>query len=142
MDNINQNNAKSEKYEFPIIGIGASAGGLEAAIELFTELPSNTGMAYVYIQHLDPSHESNLSTILGRATKMKVIEVTEKSKVEANQLYIIQPNKEITVSDGVIDVQPRPAKPYANMPINIFFDSLAENYKEASVGIILSGSGT
>src|SRR5882672_1587828 len=76
---------------FPIVAIGASAGGLEAITELFKNLSSNTGMAYVYIQHLDPTHESLLSVILSKTTNMKVVEATEQMRIEPDHVYIIPP---------------------------------------------------
>ena len=127
---------------FPIVAIGASAGGLEAVTDLLKNLSPDTGMAYVYIQHLDPSHESMLSTILSKSTRMKVLEAKNKTKIEANHLYIIPPNKDMIVVDGTLKLNPRPAKPAAHMPINYFFTSLAEKRKEGAIGIVLSGNAS
>lgn len=132
-------NKHVEKY-FPVAAIGASAGGLEAISQLLTHLPDKTGIAYIYIQHLDPSHDSNLTSILQRETKMPVLEATDKIKVETDHLYVIPPNKEMALVDGIISVTDRPQKPYAHMPINRFFISLAERYKEYAIGIVLSGT--
>jgi two-component system CheB/CheR fusion protein len=127
------------KY-FPVVAIGASAGGIEAMVELLKSLPENTGMAYVYIQHLDPERESMLTEILGRNTSMPVLEAREGLKVKADHLYIIPPNREMTVEEGTLKLSMRPAKPQIHLPINQFFISLAENYKEKSIGILLSGN--
>ena len=131
-----------EKKPFPIVAIGASAGGMEAFIELLQNLPEVTGLSYAYVQHLDPTHESNLIHILGRSTKMPVMEAVDQVKIEPDHIYIIPPNREMSLVDGIIQVSPRPAKPYNHMPINHFFVSVAERYKEMGIGIILSGTAT
>jgi two-component system CheB/CheR fusion protein len=133
---------KPTPKNFPVAAIGASAGGLEAVTQLLNHLPAQTGIAYVYIQHLDPSHESNLAIILQRETKMPVKEAVDKIKVEPDHLYVIPPNKEMTLVDGIIAVSDRPERPYAHMPINRFFISLAERYKEYAIGIVLSGTAS
>ena len=133
---------KKHTKPFPLAAIGASAGGLEAITALLNHLPPKTGIAYVYIQHLDPNHESNLSSILARQTKMPVTEAIDNVKIKPDHLYVIPPNKEMSVTDGVLTVSPRPSSPYSNMPINRFFISLAEKYKESAIGIILSGTAT
>ena len=133
---------KKQTRPFPLAAIGASAGGLEAITALLNHLPEKTGIAYVYIQHLDPHHESNLTSILARQTKMPVTEAIDKVKILPDHLYVIPPNKEMSVVDGVLSVSPRPSSPYSNMPINRFFISLAEKYKESAIGIILSGTAT
>jgi two-component system CheB/CheR fusion protein len=125
---------------FPIVGIGASAGGLEAVSELLKKLPPDTGMAYVYVQHLDPTHQSMLSSILSRVTKMKVQEAEEHMRIEMNKFYILPPNKEMHIIDGVLTLDPRPPKPEVHMPINRFFQSLAEKQQEGSIGVVLSGN--
>ena len=127
---------KSKPY--PIVAIGASAGGLEAMVELLENLPSNTGMAFVYIQHLDPGHDSKLPEILSRATKMKVYEGRNLMKIEPDSLFIIPPNKEMSIVNGVIKIFPRPVNNH--MPIDRFFTSLAEKQKEGAIGILLSGA--
>lgn len=132
----------AEKKPFPIVAIGASAGGMEAFIELLQNLPQVTGLSYAYVQHLDPTHESNLIHILGRSTKMPVIEAVDQVKIEPDHIYVIPPNREMSLVDGIIQVSPRPAKPYNHMPINHFFVSVAERYKEMGIGIILSGTAT
>src|SRR5437867_3648341 len=87
---------------FPMVGIGASAGGLEAATQLLKHLPSDTGMGFVLVQHLDPAHESALAQILGRATSMSVREVTPDLPVEPNHVYVIPPNKNLSIEQGIL----------------------------------------
>ena len=131
--------AKKTKH-FPVVAIGASAGGLEAITELLKNLPVNTGMVYVYIQHLDPDHESMLPSILSRVTKMPVQEAKEALKIKPDHLYIIPPNREMVLEDGSLKLSLRPTRPQRHLPINHFFTSLAENYKEKAIGILLSGN--
>ncbi|MEP7266388.1 MAG: chemotaxis protein CheB [Saprospiraceae bacterium] len=126
---------------FPIVGIGASAGGLDAFKRLLTEIPESSGMAYVLVQHLDPSHESILPEILQRVTKIPVHEITEDIHLAPDHIYIIPSNKILTSTDGVLQLSPRDKKTI-NLSIDSFFTSLAEVHKEFAVGIILSGTGS
>ena len=91
----------------PIVGIGASAGGLEAFTELLKHLPLDTGMGFVLVQHLDPEHESALTQLLARATSLPVREVTNNLRVEANHVYVIPPNTNLSIAQGVLKLQPR-----------------------------------
>jgi two-component system CheB/CheR fusion protein len=125
---------------FLIVAIGASAGGLEAVVELLSNLPPRTGMAYIYIQHLDPTYESKIVPILSKVTKMKVLEAKHLMRVVPDQLIVIPPNKDMAIIDGVVTLNPRPARPAIHMPVDKLFSSLAEKQKEAAIGIILSGS--
>src|ERR1043165_6061410 len=94
---IKKGEEKKSNY-FPIVAIGASAGGLEALIELLKNLPLTTGMSYIYIPHLSPDHESNLADILGRITKMPVQEARDGIKLQSDHLYIIPPNRSMVLS--------------------------------------------
>jgi two-component system, chemotaxis family, CheB/CheR fusion protein len=125
---------------FPIVAIGASAGGLEAMSELLQNLPANTGMAYVYIQHADPSHQEVLSSILSKNTSMKVSEARHLLPIEKDHLYIIPANKDISLIDGVLTLNTRTDKPSLKKPIDHFFVTLAEKQKDGAIGILLSGS--
>jgi two-component system CheB/CheR fusion protein len=125
---------------YPIVAIGASAGGIEAVSDLLKNLTPTTGMAFVYLQHLDPTHESLLPNTLARFTKMKVVEAKNMIRIEPNKLFVLPPNKEMTLNDGVLKLVPRPAKPIIHMPINQFFSSLAEKQKDGAIGIVLSGN--
>src|SRR5437764_525918 len=112
---------KRRSKPFPIVAIGASAGGLEAVTALLKPLPPDTGMAYVYIQHLDPTHKSMLTALLQKATKMKVVEAKNLMPIERDHVFIIPPGKNMTIIDGVLTLKPRPERPLIHMPINEFF---------------------
>ncbi len=136
------NDTKLGEKIFPIIGIGASAGGLEA-LELFLKnLPPAPGMAFVIVQHLDPTHKGIMAELLQRATPMPVSQITDNLKVEKNHVYIIPPNTDLTLFHGVLRLLV-PVKPRGlRLPIDFFFRSLAEDLAELSVGVILSGMGS
>ena len=121
---------------FPIVGIGASAGGLDAFKRLLIAIPENSGMAYVLVQHLDPSHESILPEILQRVTKIPVYEITEDIHLAPDHIYIIPSNKILTSTDGVLQLTPRDKK-IVNLSIDVFFTSLADVHKEFAVGVVL-----
>ncbi|HLL42370.1 MAG TPA: chemotaxis protein CheB [Segetibacter sp.] len=127
---------------YPIVAIGASAGGLEAMIELLSALPADTNLAYVYIQHLDRDFDSKLTEILQRYTKMLVLEAKDLLPLNPNHLYVIPPDKDLSIIDGVIKVSQRPPKGILHLPIDKFFNSLAQKRKEAAIGVILSGSAS
>src|SRR5262245_9028466 len=126
----------------PVVGIGASAGGLEAMTQLLTHLPSDTGMAYVVVQHLDPKHESMLKDILGRSTSMPVMAVQTGMPVEKNQVYVIPPNLAMELVDGNFKLVPRMPEKGLHMPVDHFLRSLAERCKTRAVGVILSGTNS
>jgi two-component system CheB/CheR fusion protein len=130
---------QSEVHPFTVVAIGASAGGLEAITQFLKNLPPNTGMAYIYVQHLSPNHESILSSLLSKATKMKVQDVEQLTKMEPDNVYVIPFNKGIEVTNGHIKPIPRPSKSYV-LSIDVLFSSLAETHKENVIGIVLSGS--
>lgn len=124
-----------------IVGIGASAGGLEACTHLLQHLPTDTGMAFVLVQHLDPARESALSDILSRATSLPVREVESDQPVEPNHVYVIPPNANLSISGAVLKLQPRQrAGPHRS--IDSFFESLAQDRREQAIGVILSGTAT
>src|SRR5437879_3442886 len=104
------------RLPFPVVGVGASAGGLEAFMQLLRALEPQLGMAFVLIPHLDPSHESAMSGLLARATKMPVLQVTDGMRVEADHVYVIPPNAEMTLSRGVLQLATR-AIGLPHMPI-------------------------
>src|SRR2546430_1172857 len=95
----------------PVAGIGASAGGMEAFSDLLRNVPSNTGMAYVLVQHLDPKHASLLPELLSKVTSMPVVQITDGMEVCGDHVYIIPPNAELTITDRVLHVNPRPTHP-------------------------------
>jgi two-component system, chemotaxis family, CheB/CheR fusion protein len=125
---------------FHVVAIGASAGGIEAVIELLKALPVDTGIAFIYIQHLDPSHESSLSTILSRYTKMPVQEAADGVRIKPNHFFVIPPNREMTVAEGTLKLSVRPVRPQRHLPINKFFASVADEYQEKAIGVLLSGN--
>ena len=126
---------------FPIVGIGASAGGLEAFRRLLGALPKRTGMAYVLVQHLDPNHESILAELLSEVTQMDVAEVKGDVRVAPNQVYVIPPSKGLILEDGVLKLVPR-APGAVHMPIDSFLKTLADVQGAQAIGVILSGMGT
>ncbi len=129
------------RTHFPIVAIGASAGGLEAVMELLRFLPHNTGMAFIYVQHLSPDHKSMLTEILSQKTKMKVQEIDDMDKIKPNNLFVIPYNKGIEVTDGHIKLIPR-SESSTPISIDILFSSLAHAQKERVIGIVLSGSAS
>jgi two-component system CheB/CheR fusion protein len=124
----------------PIVAIGASAGGVEAVKELVKNLPHDSGMAFVYIQHLDPDHTSQLVEILGRVTKMPVQTARQGMQVKPDNLYVIPNNKDLTIAAGVLKVTKQQSRPAIHMSIDKFFKSLAEAHGERAIGVILSGN--
>ncbi len=127
---------------FSIVGIGASAGGLEALEQLLGNVSEGRGIAYVIVQHLDPTHKGIMPELLQRMTHMKVTQVKDRTPVKPDQVYVIPPNKDMSVLHGVLHLL-EPTMPRGlRLPIDFFFRSLAEDQREHSVGIILSGMGT
>ena len=127
---------------FPVAGVGASAGGLEAFTALLKALPDDTGMAFVLVQHMDPAHQSALSQILSRATKMPVDEVTGGMAVQPNRVYVIPSNADMTIEGGILRLAERHDDGGQHLPIDHFLVSLAEDRKSAAIGIILSGTAS
>ncbi len=132
--------SKGPRELFPIVGIGASAGGLEAFTRLLEALPQDTGMGFVLVQHLDPDHESQLTQILARSTPLPVCQIEEGQAVERNRIYVIPRDFDLTISGGVLKLQPRQRTPFR--PINVFFESLAQDRRELAVGVVLSGTAS
>src|SRR6266446_2974907 len=124
----------------PIVGIGGSAGGFEAAMEFLRQLPSKTGMAFVIVQHLDPHHASRLSNLLGKVTAMPVSEVTETTTPRPNTVYVQPPNKCVIAKNGVLTLVRREER--LNVAIDHFFESLAEECGSRAIGVVLSGTGS
>ncbi len=129
------------KNLFPVVGVGASAGGLDAFKELVKAIPENSGMAYILVQHLAPQHESMLTEILQKATKLPVVEIIDKIKVLPNHIYIIPSNRYLTANDGALHLDPLSKGQRLNT-IDVFFSSLAEIHQNFAIGCVLSGTGT
>lgn len=125
---------------FPVVGVGASAGGLEAYTQLLNALPDDTGLAFVLVSHLSPTHASMLAEILGRATRMPVTQVADEAAVQPNQVYVIPPDRSMVIRGGRLILEPRSQGPGAPRPIDQFFRSLAEDQWHQAIGVILSGT--
>ncbi len=125
---------------FPVVGIAASAGGLEAYTALIRHLPTDTGMAFVLIQHLAPDHESLLSEILGRITAMSVQQAQDGMMVEPNTVYVIPPNAQMTLVDGLLQLAPRQKIKGQYHPGDAFFESLAVDRGNKAIAVVLSGA--
>jgi two-component system CheB/CheR fusion protein len=128
--------------KFPIVGIGASAGGLEAFEQFFTHLPPDTGLGFVLIPHLAPKHKSILGDLLKKYTDMEVLQVEEGMRVEPNHVYVIPPNKDMAILNGILQLMEPVAEHGLKHPIDYFFRSLAQDQQEMAVCIILSGTGS
>jgi two-component system CheB/CheR fusion protein len=129
----------SANNDFPVVGIGASAGGLEAFTQLISNLPNDTGMAFVLLQHLEPSQPSMLSEIIARSTTMPVQEVEDGMAVAPNQVYVIPPNQGLTLEAGKFQLLSRDRTEGSRRVIDVFFKSLAEERGVKSIGVVLSG---
>jgi two-component system CheB/CheR fusion protein len=134
--------SKQEKDSFPIVGIGASAGGLEALEQFLSHVPAQSGIAFVIIQHLDPTHKGILTELLQRDTAVRMLQAKDRMKVEPDHAYVIPPNKDMSILHGVLHLFEPSAPRGFRLPIDFFFRSLADDRKEKSVGIILSGMGS
>jgi len=132
----------NQDISFPIVGIGASAGGLEACSDFFAHLPTDTGMAFVLVQHLDPHHKSMLSELLSRCCNLPIHEVVDGVMVEPNHVYIIPPNTELGILHRVLHLLPRSKSASPPLPIDAFMRSLAEDQGSMAIGVILSGGAS
>ena len=137
-----ERNEPGSDASFPIVGVGASAGGLEAFTQMLESLPLDTGMAFVLVQHLDPEHQSALVQILARATSLPVREIHDDDSVKINHVYVIPRDTTLTIVKGVLKLQPRERSLVPNRPIDSFFESLAQDRRERAVGVVLSGTAT
>ncbi len=130
-------------YAFPIVAIGASAGGLQAFEEFFTHTPPDTGMAFVLVQHLAPDHESMLVDLIQRYTQIHVEQVEEGMRLEPDHIYVIPPGWVMTLSEGQLHLYERERDRHLDLlPIDLFFRSLAQEQRERAIAVILSGTGT
>jgi two-component system CheB/CheR fusion protein len=130
------------RVSFPIVAIGASAGGLEAFSNLLRALPADPGLALVFIPHLDPTHESAMVELLARITQLSVHQAAEGMRVQPNNVYVLPPNCDMTISDGVLHLAERTGGRGHHMPIDTFFRSLAEDQSTNAIGVILSGTAS
>lgn len=130
------------KTDFPIVGIGASAGGSEALLAFLSNVPENSGLAFVIVQHMEQMRKSILVELLQSATTMKVVEVNENISVRPDCVYVIPPSKNMSISHKVLHLFDYIEPHTLHLPIDFFFRSLAEDQQESSIGVILSGMGT
>jgi two-component system, chemotaxis family, CheB/CheR fusion protein len=138
------NNVKSgdSPLKFHKVGIGASAGGLEAIEQFLSNVSDTSGMAYIIVQHLDPTHKGMLPELLQRVSKMKVSQVKNRTVLVPNCVYVIPPNKTMSISKGVLHLRKPLQGRGQQLPIDLFFRSLSEDQKEHAIGVILSGMGS
>jgi two-component system CheB/CheR fusion protein len=127
---------------FPVVGIGASAGGLKALLTFFQHMPSGSGMSFVVVIHLSPDHESNIAEILRSVTRMPLIQVNESVRIERDHVYVIPPNKHLLMQDGVLELASFERRQGSATSIDAFFRTLAAAHKEHAVAIVLSGTGS
>jgi two-component system CheB/CheR fusion protein len=132
----------SQRETCLIVGIGASAGGLESFTKLLEHLPEDSGMAFVFIQHMDPTHESLLTTLLSKKTRMPVSQITHHMAIEPNCVYVIPPDTNLFLKERRFQLEPRLKTQSPPMAIDSFFRSLADHEKENAIGVILSGTGS
>ncbi len=130
--------APTEIGRVPVVGVGASAGGLEALKQLLEAMPTNTGMAFVLLSHLAPEHASAMAPILQRATRMPVVEATDGESVEPDHVYVIPPGQLLSIADGVLELAPRNAN--AHQVVDHFLESLADDLRDRAIGVVLSGT--
>lgn len=133
---------EEQSEHFPIVGIGASAGGLDAFTKLLHALPVDTGMAFVLVQHLDPAHASMLAEILSQATRMPTMEAKQGTRVEPNHVYVIPPGRNMVIAGGVLQLSLRERTRGLFRPIDLFLRSLADDQKHLAIGVVLSGGAT
>src|SRR5881396_2534808 len=127
---------------FPVVCIGASAGGLEAFTQLLSALPTDTGMAFLPVSHLSPSNTSHLAEILSRAPRMPFTEVKDEPTVQPNCVYVMPPDSHMTIVHGSLKLIPRHKVEGRHHPIDLFLESLALDQKHKSIAVILSGTGS
>jgi len=131
---------KATRIGFPIVAIGASAGGLEAFSSLLRALPPEPGIALVFIPHLDPTHESAMVELLSRTMRLPVLQAAEGMRVACNSVYVLPPNCDMTIRGGALHLERREAGRGHHMPIDTFFSSLADDQNSNAIGVILSGT--
>jgi two-component system, chemotaxis family, CheB/CheR fusion protein len=134
--------APESKLPFSVVGLGASAGGYEAYADFLSHVPKETGMAFVLVQHLDPSHPSHLGELLSKVSMLPVTEIKNSLEVRPDQVYVIPSNTTVALRNGRFKLSPRPHPRSVSMPIDIFFRSLAMEQQNRAIGILFSGTGT
>lgn len=141
-ESSSKKNMDKSENKFPIVAIGASAGGLDALKKFFKNMPAKKGMAFVVVQHLDPNHKSNMTELMSRYTPLKVLQIEDGMVVEPDHVYIIPPNRDLGIMNGVLQLM-EPTEPHGlRLPINYFLKNLADDQKGKTVAIIFSGFGS
>ena len=125
-----------------IVGVGASAGGLEAFSELLESVAPDAGLTLVLVQHLSPNHDSTLTGLLAARSKLPVTEVTNGVRIERNHVYVIPPNTDMVLTGGALQLSPRAPGHKAHMPIDCFFESLAAGAGHGAMAVVLSGTAS
>src|SRR3712207_1480245 len=126
-----------------VVGVGASAGGVEALRQFFEHMPADAGLAFVVVLHLAPEHESRLAEVLQAKTRMPVEQVTEPVRVEANHVYVVPPDRDLYMADGQIRLEERTREEGGrHAPVDLFFRTLADSYRERAIAVVLSGANT
>ncbi|MFN7928755.1 MAG: CheR family methyltransferase [Blastocatellia bacterium] len=141
MSDTNLPASKPTPNDFLVVGLGASAGGIQALKEFFERVPADSGMAYVVILHLSPDHDSQLAAVLQTVTKIPVTQVTETVRISPNHVYVVSPNQHLEMHDGTITVTPNTLIEERRAPVDIFFRTLAESHGAHAVAVVLSGTG-
>ncbi len=131
-----------DRSPFPVVGVGASAGGLEAFSKLLKTIPAGTRLALVLVQHLSPTHESHLAEILGTASALPIIQAHDGMEIEPAHVYVIPPDARMGIADGRLQVEERPKDKTQYTPIDYFFKSLAAHFQERAIAIVLSGTAS
>ncbi|MCE0484967.1 MAG: PAS domain-containing protein [Methylacidiphilales bacterium] len=137
-----QSKKPSSSHSFSIVGLGASAGGLEALEQFLAHVPKACGIGFVVVQHLDPTHKGILVELLQRSTAMPVIQIKDRMKIEPDHVYVIPPNKDLSILHGILHLLEPAAPRGLRLPIDFFFRSLADDQYGRSIGVILSGMGS
>lgn len=134
--------SSTSSLDFPVVGIGASAGGIPALLRFFEQLPAKSGMAFVVILHLSPRHESGVANVLASATSVPVTQVLSPTPIERDHIYVISPNSELTMNDGYLRVNESRRPRGRHVAIDLFFRTLADVHRQRAIGIVLSGTGS
>ena len=137
-----EKNNRPASRSFSIVGLGASAGGLEAFEQFLSHVPKACGLGFVVVQHLDPTHKGIMVELLQRNTSMPVVQIKDRMRIEPDHVYVIPPNKDLSILHGILHLLDPAAPRGLRLPIDFFFRSLADDQHERSIGVILSGMGS
>jgi two-component system CheB/CheR fusion protein len=127
---------------FPVVGIGASAGGLQAVQHFFEHMPADSGMAFVVVMHLSPDHQSSAGKLIASRTKMPVTQLVSAAPIERNHVYVISPAQRLSMNDGYLRGLPPEPRNGRHITIDLFFRDLADAHKEHAFCVVLSGTGS